>query len=65
MSTWKLDDGRKITLVTPHEFAQLPDGTALIAIDGERVVKGTDYIDNDTRGGYLAFGLEQTEAPRP
>ena len=57
--TWKLDDGRTIHLVTPREFSQLPDGSVLIAIDGERVVKGVDFIDDDTRGDFLAFGILQ------
>jgi hypothetical protein len=57
MTEWKLDDGRTITLVTPKEFSELPHGTVLYSIRGNRAVKGTDYIDNDTRGGYLAYGL--------
>ena len=57
MTNWKLKDGRTIVLQTPAEFSTLPNGTILYDIFGERYVKGQDYIDNDTRGGHLAFGL--------
>lgn len=45
-------------LLKPEEFEQLPDGTELKSISGDRVVKGQDYIDQDVRFGYLAFGVE-------
>jgi hypothetical protein len=48
-----------IQLITPVEFAALPDGTELISIMGDIKVKGIDYIDDDTRGGYLAFGVNR------
>ena len=54
---WKLDDGRVILLLTLGQFAILPDGTALVSISGRTVIKGKDYIDNETRGGYLAYGV--------
>jgi len=44
-------------LFTPAEFEQLPDGIELTSINGDTVVKGTDYIDMDTRFGYIAFGI--------
>jgi hypothetical protein len=56
---WKLDDGRIIDLVTPNEFESLPHGTVFVSIDGERVIKSVDDIDDDTRAGFLAFGLER------
>lgn len=49
-------DGRILELVTPEEFEALPDGTVLYSIIGERVTKGVDDIDDDTRAGYIAFG---------
>lgn len=55
-NAWKLDDGRTIYLLTPERFATLSDGTKLICIDGEEVVKGVDPIDQDVRFGHLAFG---------
>jgi hypothetical protein len=55
---WTLEDGRVIYLLTPERFHALVDGTKLICIDGEEVIKGKDYIDMDTRFGHLAFGVE-------
>lgn len=56
MSAW-WDEDKELLLLTPAEFAQLPDGTALTCIDGEVAIKGTDYIDDDTRFGHLAYGV--------
>lgn len=44
-------------LFTVDEFNQLPDGIELTCIDGNTTVKGIDYIDMDTRGGHIAFGV--------
>ena len=55
-NAWTLDDGRVIYLLTPERFATLADGTAVVCISGETMIKGTDYIDGDTRFGHLAFG---------
>ena len=54
---WRLANGRVIHLLTPEEFTQLSDGTEVISITGDIKIKGKDYIDDDTRRGYLAFGL--------
>jgi hypothetical protein len=61
---WKLDEDeghgvspRVIHLITPEEFETLPDGEVLLSITGGSATKGKDYIDNDTRGGMLAYGL--------
>lgn len=59
MNRWKLDDGRTIWLLTEKEFDNLPNDTKLISILGEVVTKGIDTIDMDTRGGYIAFGVEE------
>jgi len=45
-------------LFTPSEFSYLPDGIELKSINGERVIKGKDYIDKDVRFGHLAYGIE-------
>lgn len=55
MGAW-WDDEKTLWLVTPEEFARLPQGFELTAIDGERVVIGRDFIDTDTRCGVLAYG---------
>jgi hypothetical protein len=55
--TWKLDSGLIIRLLSEARLKLAPDGTVLYAIDGERVVVGVDKIDNDTRGGWLGYGV--------
>lgn len=57
LSDWALADGRTIKLITPEEFVALPPNTDLVCIDGRKVTKGVHHIDNDTRGGYLAYGI--------
>ena len=57
MNDWQLDDGRVIRLLTQSELDALPEGTEVICIDGTKLIKGKDYLDNDTRFGYLAYGL--------
>jgi hypothetical protein len=47
----------KLWLLTPDEFDFIPDGTKLVCINGKTAVKGRDRIDQDTRGGFLAWGL--------
>lgn len=49
-------DGEWIDLLTPEEFARLPDGTLLLSINGKEAIKGRDYIDDDLRGGHMAYG---------
>ena len=56
----RLPDGTIFDLLTPEQYANLPDGVSVISISGEVKVKGTDYIDGDTRAGYLAYGLITT-----
>ncbi|MFA6243955.1 MAG: hypothetical protein WC655_23630 [Candidatus Hydrogenedentales bacterium] len=57
---WKLSDGRTLLLLAPRDLAALPDGTQVICIDGTTATKGQDIIDNDTRFGYLAYGMLDT-----
>lgn len=44
-------------LFTPEEFEKIPDKTELISIHNERVTKGIDNIDLDTRFGHIAYGV--------
>lgn len=44
-------------LFTPEEYNQLPDGVELTSIGGKKVIKGKDYVDQDTRFGHLAYGV--------
>ena len=54
---YTLDDGRMIRLLTQSELDALPNGTEVICIDGNTLVKGKEYLDEDTRFGFLAYGL--------
>lgn len=47
-----------IYLIPIHLFNVLPKGTVLYDINGEKVTVGTSYIDKDTRGGYIAYGVK-------
>lgn len=58
---WSSRHDDPLWLLTPAEFGWLPDGTTLVSIRGERVVKGHDYIDQDTRGGWLGYGLLESQ----
>ncbi len=54
MQSW---DGT-LWLFSPEEFDRLPDGFEVKDIMGETAIKGKDYIDRDTRGGWLAYGVD-------
>ena len=62
VSKWKLDDGRVMDLVTAEQFAALPIGTMLTCVDGRNMLKGRDHFDDDTRLGYLAYGVVRVPA---
>jgi hypothetical protein len=58
-STPEIERGKTITLLTVEEFGQLPVGVELLSIMGKRVTVGKDDIHlDDTRGGYIPYGLE-------
>ena len=57
------EGGEKVWLITPEQFVQLPDGTELTSIRGEKKIKGKDDIDQDIRFGYLAFGFLEKDKP--
>lgn len=65
---WRLEDihslvrangmtGKVLYLLRPEHLPLLPNGTVLYSVTGEQVVKGQDPIDDDTRGGFLAYGF--------
>lgn len=54
MAAW--DDG--LWLIPLWMFNYIADGEEFVSIDGERVVKGVDHIDFDTRSGLIAYGFE-------
>lgn len=45
-------------------LAHMQDGECLTCIDGSTVTVGTDYIDDDTRGGCIAYGIPRADIPR-
>ncbi len=48
----------RLLLLTSDEFDQLPEGTIVEAIDGERRQVGDgDDFDRDVRYGHMAWGL--------
>lgn len=53
MRSWDGD----LYLIPKSDFDNWPDGVVLTSISGNRVIKGKDPIDMDTRGGLLAFGI--------
>jgi len=57
MIKWEDEGENSLFLFTPKEFELLPDGIELESIGGRKSVKGKDYIDQDIRGGYLAYGI--------
>ena len=63
MGAW-WDKEQTLWLLTPEEFKALPDGTKLVAIDGEEVIKGKDFIDDDTRFGHIAYGHFHGKNPK-
>jgi hypothetical protein len=64
MGMW-WDEERSLYLLTLEEYVSLPDGFQLTAIDGEKVVKGSSYIDMDTRMGCMAYGVSHPSALIP
>ena len=51
-----------LSLITPDQLKQLPEGTMLQSINGEEAIVGIDDIDGDTRGGFLAYGFPRRSA---
>ena len=56
MRRW--DEDSNLYLITPKQFEHVPDGYELTSISGNKLVKGRDYIDDNIRYGYLAYGFE-------
>lgn len=56
--------GRVLMLCPLADFQNVPDGVEMESINGKKVTKGKDYIDDDTRAGLLAYGLRVTPCVR-
>lgn len=54
MTKWDSDN---LYLLTPAEFAKLPDGIELMSILNTKVVKGVDRLASARRRGHLAYGI--------
>lgn len=61
MRPWELEENEDkiLWLFTPQEYQELPNGIKLEDINGGTAVKGKDYIDMDTRGGHIAYGVRE------
>lgn len=59
MNLWsdEVIEGKLLLLLTPDEFAQLPEGTVVYSIGGQRQRAGVDECDLETRFGHSAWGL--------
>lgn len=56
--TWNVPGSMlKLRLLTPEAYDALPDDTEVFNIFGVRFIKGEHERSQDTRGGYLAYGL--------
>ncbi len=60
---WSDKQTDPLWLLTRDEFDMVPDGTVLVGISGQRKTKGVHYIDQDTRAGYIAWGLLDSQLP--
>ncbi len=49
-------------LLRPEHLPLIPDGTVLVSVRSETAIVGIDQID-DTRGGYLAWGVLDAQLP--
>lgn len=65
VAVWDYDEKPILVLITPEFYDTLPDGTILHGIAGTKAVKGKDHIDQDTRGGYIAWGFHVEHSRDP
>lgn len=60
---WSPSSRDEVRLITPDEFDRLPLGTELYTLRGnERLIKGVDDFDMETRNGNTFYGLRGAEA---
>jgi hypothetical protein len=57
LNKWEDNGENSLWLLTPDELTKIPDGTVLECINGKKYTVGIDIIDDDTRFGYLAYGV--------
>lgn len=54
----KWSDEKNLYLIPGVFYDFLPKGLKVESIMGEKKTVGTDYVDDDTRFGLLAYGIE-------
>lgn len=54
---WNVNHKGYFMLIDGMWYDFIPDGLVLECIDGNIYTSGKDKIDDDTRGGYLAYGF--------
>ena len=59
----KWGDAAALWLLRPEHLPHVPDGTVLVSVRSETAIVGVDQIDDDTRGGYLAWGVLDAQLP--
>lgn len=57
----KWDEEDNLYLIPLWLYKALPDGLEVTSIDGDKLIVGKDYLDNDIRFGVLAFGIKLKE----
>lgn len=53
----------KLWLLLPSEFENLPEGLVLEGIMGETGIVGERDFDMDTRFGFTAWGIRESQCP--
>jgi hypothetical protein len=64
--TWDdMQGAAKLWLLPSNRLKDVPDGTPLVSIMRKVYIVGLDDIDTDTRGGWLAVGLLDSQIGEP
>lgn len=54
----KAENGASMMLIPLYILSAIPKGTRILNLNGSKLCIGIDHIDDDHRGGYLAYGIE-------
>ncbi|MET1174386.1 hypothetical protein [Paenibacillus amylolyticus] len=57
----KAENGASMMLIPLYILSAIPEGTEVINLKGTKLYIGIDYLDDDHRGGFLAYGIELKE----
>jgi hypothetical protein len=58
---WCWDDKDLLWLLTLDEFKLLPIGTDIEDICGQKIKTTSDWKDDETRYGYMAYGIKESK----